>query len=572
MRSFLNNLFSKDVSPLENPRQVNAWCKKLELADPQAQRQKVAAVVNAFLADKIKPEPAVLQALIRIDESVQMGYERIRYQYVSNPRMPKEIEQSLWQDITGLADSMVKAYLSFAKVEADGEEKQAYDAMMPLVLARCLHYVGILAKWHYFRFDRVPAQLWSQAHSLYRLSEIDGFDCNPFPLYPHHGAEVSSCADEYIQLLMLNTVSSNNLSVRQLDWVDQWLDKWSRNVLIARRFQPDHHHYCVNLSGKQGPEKIGDDSQGDPYRYWGIYELLNEVQGLIAKLESGTSPANLGLGNDVRGPACLELLKHLDVFWGMAVRNAQFTRSDRHDVSKEADVVNGLDRLHRKVRSDNERFTRQPDEAKTGVDYDEVMDMRLYGFVSARTRSRQAQAPQIVQRTEAPDWQSWRVENESEGGYGATLEVAGAEWVRPGVMIGMRFGPDDSWKVCVVRRISRMNEFQIYAGLQLLSATPVAVSIQTTSTTPAPPRALEVTDFEAFDSAALHTMNSALYLPYEVDGVTTNTLLMHSANYDADRTYDVQARERHFTVSLGRSLDKGVDWTWVTVQVLSQKH
>ncbi|WP_283149956.1 hypothetical protein [Silvimonas soli] len=571
MRAFLNSLFSKDASPLDNPRQVTAWCSKLELADPQAQRDKVAAVVDEFLTSQRKPVPELLEALIKIDNGVQVGFERIRYQYVSNPRMPKEIEQKLWRDITGLANSMVAAYQRFAKVEAADAEKQAWDALMPLVLARSLHYVAILAKWHYFRFDRVPPQLWTQAHSMYRLSEIDGFDCNPFPLYPHHGAEVSSCADEYIQLLMLNTVASNNLSVRQLDWTDQWLDKWSRNVLLARRFQPDHHHFCVNLSGKQGPEKIAEDSRGDPYRYWGIFELLNEVQALISKLEAGAAPQTLGLGNDCRAPACLELLKHLDVFWSMSIRNAQISRSDRHAVSKEAHVVSGLDRLFRHVRVDNDKFSRQPAGTKPIVDDDEIMDMRLYGFVSSRTRARQAQTPQVVQRTEQADWQSWRIENESEGGFGATLEAEGAEWVRPGVLLGMRIGQEDTWKVCVVRRLSRVNELQVYTGVQLLSGTPVAVSIQS-NTASLKPRALEVTEFDAFDGAILHSQNSALYLPHEVDGVSVNTLLMYSADYDSDRIYEVQARERHFTVTLGAILDKGIDWTWVTVQVVAQKH
>jgi hypothetical protein len=45
---------------------------------------------------------------------------------------------------------------------------------------------------------------------------------------------------------------------------------------------------------------------------------------------------------------------------------------------------------------------------------------------------------------------------------------------------------------------------------------------------------------------------------------------MHSADYGLDKIYQVNARDKKFAVSLGSVLEKGVDWSWVTVNVLRQ--
>ncbi len=290
----------------------------------------------------------------------------------------------------------------------------------------------------------------------------------------------------------------------------------------------------------------------------------------MRKLEAGATPQSLGMNSDCRTASCIELLKHLEVYWSMSIRNAQIQRSHRHNVQKTADVVHGLDRLYKHVRADNGKYAATSGkEAKEAIDYDEVMDMRLYGFVSARTRSKQAQSAQQAVQV-AADWQSWNIENESEGGYGAILPIASNEWARPGELLGMRFAAEENWRVCVIRRLSRLNEFDVYAGVQVLSATPVAVQMRTDAPPAHQHATLALGDFDAIDGSALLTTGTALYVPHEIDGTSVNTLLVHSADYAGGRIYQVQARDRKFTVSLGAQLEKGVDWIWVTVTVLSQ--
>ncbi|WP_035051494.1 hypothetical protein [Andreprevotia chitinilytica] len=567
MRELLNNLLSRDKSPLVGLKQAQGWIAKLDQDDPPTQRVKILQTLDDFLNTPRKLNVEMLQALMAIDEAAQSGFEAICYQYISNPRMSKEIEQKLWRDIGGFSQTWVLAYQRFVQHEPGSVEKAKFEELMPKVLARSLHYLSIQAKWYYFHFEKVPGELWTLIHRLYRISEVDGFDSNPFALYAHHPDEVTSCADEYIQILMLATVSNNNLSVRQLDWVDQWLDRWSKLIQLARKLQPDRHHFCINLQAPAGPQKIQPDSSGEPFRYWGLFDMMSDVQDVLRRVEQGAAPKDLGLGSEARSPASVELLKHLDVFWTMAIRNAEVKRSERHDVQKAADIVHGLDRIYTHVRSDNDKYSRQPTEAKTQVDYDEIMDMRLYGFVSSRTRSKQTQNPYTVP-VKQQDWTTWEIQNESNGGYGALMRFSDNEWVRPGLLLGLRLSANENWQVCVVRRLSRKSDDEVYAGVQVLSSTPVAVSMHSDEQDRL--EQISVAEMSPF-GVELPNMRTALYIPHQVEGANVNTLLIRSADYSLGRVYRVQARERVFTVSLGSVLEKGVEWTWVTVQVLRQE-
>lgn len=564
----LFSLLAREKSPLLNAKTAQVWCKRIEDLDPKTQLDRVNEAIGKYLEQPRKPDFDTLQALVIVDNAAQTAFDAMCYQYVTNPRMAKDMEQGLWKDIVGYSQRLIDSYQRFIEHEGDEIYRTAgFSENMPLVLARSLHYIAIQAKWHYFRFEKVPGKLWTLAHRFYRLSEVEGFDSNPFPLYQGRDRLITSCADEYIQLLMLATVSANNLSVRQLEWVDQWLDHWSKLVQLNRRHQEERDHYCVNLQQAQGPQKIQPESQGEPFRYWSLFDLLHEVQDILKKLEAGAAPAELGLGNECRAPTALELLKHLDVFWTMSIRNAQVQRSARHRVQKTAEIVHGLDAICQRVRADNEKYTRQPVETRTQVDYDELMDMRLYGFVSARTRSKLAQAP-IGQAfaPKLPEAQTWLIENESDGGFGAILRYSENQWIRPGVVLGVKLASAENWHVCMVRRLERRGSDEVYAGIQSLSNTPVAVNIEVQGGKPEP---MTVTEYSEFDGAELHTSKLALYLPYRnSDGSNVNTLILAAADYASDRLYKVQARDRSFTVGVNAVMEKGVDWIWATLQVM----
>lgn len=569
----LSSIFTKQKSPLVTAKAAQSWWKQLNEADAGTQLQKVHDVVVNFQETGVPHSVDTLQALLWIDDAVQAAFEAICFQYVSNPRMPKEMEQKLWRDICGFSQCMIDAYAQYVQAggQDSGSGNNLYEQQMPQVLARSLRYISTQAKWHYFRFEKAPAKLWTTAHQYYRLAEIEDFDSNPFPLYPSISDEVTSCADEYIQLLMLATISSNNLSVTQISWVDRWLEQWSKLVQISRKYLDGRHHYCVCLKDASGPQKIGPEAEGETYRYWGVGELVTRVQEALSRLEGGAKPASIGLGENCPSAGASELLKHLDVFWTMSMRNCLFQRTERQKVRKAASVIHGLDKLCGHVKEDNNRFRKNTDATDdTGrVDYDEVMDMRLYGFVSNRTKTKLAQSPYSIQAKQH-DWQTWEIDNESVSGLGAVLNYNTSDWVRPGVLVGVRVNDKDNWQVGVLRRLNRLNEGEVYAGVQILTATPVTVVMHSDELDRI--ESITVQEIGFTGGIDLPNVRTAIYLPHKIEGVNINTLIMRAADYSHGRVYRVQARDKMFSVSLSNVLEKGVDWIWVAVNVLSQEH
>lgn len=559
LASFLN----RSKTPFSSLKAAQQWWKSLNECDPGTQLQKTQEAVSAHFSSKQSFSIDELHVLLWLDAAVQPAFEAICFQYVSNPRMPAETERKLWSEVGSFCQCMTQAYENFIRTDAD-DRLAAGESDMPQVLACALRYVAIQTKWHYFRFEKVPTRLWKMASRYYRLAEIGGFDSNPFHLYPNFSEQVTSCTDEYLQMLMLATLSNNNLSVAQINLVDYWLVRWSKLLHLERSWQKHSHHYCVSLLEPAGPQKITPDAAEENHRFWAIDELVGKVRRKIAQLDGGETPKSLGLGNHCTTAMALELLKHLDSFWTMSMRNSQIARNPRVKVDKVISVMRGLDNICAHVRTDNDRYLKGSGQAKK-VDYDEVIDMRLYGFVSDRTRNKQS-LDSFSLSNKAPDSSVWSVDNESIGGMGAILDFRSNDWARPGALVAVKPSDKDNWQVAVLRRLNRLSEEKVYAGLQILAAAPVSVSMHVEGEDRL--GGIAISDLSYSGSYELPGLRQAIYLPHKIDNTLVNTLIMRPADYKAMQIYQVRSREKVFSVRLGSIVEKGNDWIWVVVNVL----
>ncbi|QDQ25531.1 hypothetical protein FNU76_03710 [Chitinimonas arctica] len=561
----LTGMVKRDTDPLSEPRTAMTWMREIKQEDISTQLSAVRDMV-AKIEGRNSVNLATLQALFVIDEKIQPTYEQVRQQYIQNPRAGKAIEEKLWDDIVGFARAMLAAYEPFVRLEepALGEEA-GFIQSTALMLARAMHYVGIQVKWHYFRFQNPPATLWATANQLYRLAEVSGVDSQAFRLYPDQETQPTSCADEFIRIQMLSSLHNGNFSLRQFDWADRWLSIWSGNVQVERKYRDGVHQFCVNLAEPMGAVKINEAIEGDMLRFWGVGALLAEMGKLMNQLEAGDSPARLGLGDDARMPSCLEFLRQLEILWSRE-RSQDTNRSERTKVNKLVQITSGLATVFSAVRFDDERAMARASVRGT-PDGDEVMDMKLYGYVTERTRQKLVQAQSrnhaYANKAKSIEHDEWVVENQSAGGFGAILPVEGHDWVRLGVLLAVRNDEQSSWMIAVIRRLNRINPEQIYAGVQILTNTPVAASMKSLDEE----RHVPVVG-EGIDTVGLVLRKNALYIPYLGEGKRINTVLMHAADYAPGRLYHLVAREKAFMIRIGETLEKGPDWIWTSVELL----
>ncbi|MDN3576160.1 hypothetical protein QWZ03_05190 [Chitinimonas viridis] len=562
----LSGMVKRESDPLGDPRTATNWMKDIRQQDIAGQLLAVREMIG-----RIEGREGIslhtLQSLFVIDEKIQPTFDQVKQQYIQNPRAGKAVEEKLWNEVVGFARAMLAAYHPFVRLEEPSPEEEAgFLQASGLMLARALHYVGIQVKWHYFRFQSPPATLWAAANQLYRLAELSGVDSHSFRLYSEQESQTTSCTDEFIRIQMLATLNNGNFNLRQYDWADRWLMLWSRQVQVERKYREGVHQFCVNLGEPSGPAKIHEAIEGEMLRFWGVGELLAEMAKVISQLEAGDTPARLGLGDDARMPACLDFLRQLEILWSRE-RNQQLGRSERTKVSKLVQVTSGLSNIFTAIRFDDERAMLRSS-ARTAPDNDEVMDMKLYGYVTDRTKQKlamaQARNHAYVNKAKTIDHDEWIVENQSAGGFGAVLPLEGHDWVRLGVLLALRNHEQDSWMIAVIRRLNRINGEQLYAGVQILSSTPVASSMKSLE----PERAVSMSAVEGIDTVGLTLPKSGLYIPYLGEGKRANTLLIHSADYAPGRLYQVTARDKIFVVRIGETLEKGPDWIWAMIELM----
>lgn len=562
----LSGIVKREQDPLADARTAAAWMKDMRLQNDITGQLRAVRELAGSLELRKDTGLDTLKALFVVDELIQPTYELVRQQYIQNPRAGKAIEERLWDEIVGLARVMLAAYHPFVRLENPKPDEEAgFHAASPMLLARALRYVGIQVKWHFFRFQAPPSSLWSVANQFYRLAEVGNVDAESIAIYPGNDAPMTSCADEFIRIQMLATLNNGNFSLRQFDWADRWLMLWSRNIQLDRKYRDGVHQFCVNLAEPTGPSKIHEAVEGDMLRFWSVAELLAEMGRVMKRLEAGETPARVGLGDDARMPACLDFLKQLEILWSRE-RNQQAQRSERTRVSKLAQVASSLVTIFAAVRFDDERAMARAT-ARHAPDNDEVMDMKLYGYITERTKQKvanmQARNHAYVNKAKAVECDEWVIENQSAGGFGAVLPIDGHDWVRLGVLLSVRNDEHDNWQIAVVRRLNRINADQLYAGVQILTSTPVSVSMKSLeaerNVTPS---------IDGIDTVGLVVPKSALYIPFIAEGRRANSLLMHSADYSPGRLYHVVARDKSFVVRIGETLEKGPDWIWTIVELM----
>ena len=557
MFSNIRKMFSKSVNPLENARGAEKWLEHAAAEGGQVPNL-IVELIQRSLEDETVLNFHGLEALQYLDERLQTPIQMLTHQYVSNPRMSRTIQDRIWNDMISFSTVMMSAYRRFIHL-SDHPDEALIDKLLPVLTARCLRYLAIQSKWHYFRLGGPNPKLWAKAHQLFRLSEVKGFDSDPLNLYPGNHFVPSTCADEYLQLLLLETVNSGNLLPRQIDQVDQWLNKWTHGLTLERQYHEDKHLYVVNLTEPAGVSRAHDSNVGDMCRYISMQPVLAQITQSVKALERGESPAKLDLGADVRGPGTLELLKLLQGQWSVH-RAQQFQRSsERKPVKKSMDVIHGVSTLYTAVKLALDQRLLGENEQET-VDYDQLVDMKLYGFVSSRTRDKKQTAMHTMLSQTLVEAESWLIENESEGGLGAVLPAVENDWVRVGALLGFREHGANSWQVGVMRRLIKVNAEQLYSGIQTLHYQPFAVRIEGPDNT----RSLNLSISGLPDLSGFTEKNGLIML---AEGQQPS-LLLQTAEYASDKLVKLIGREKIITARLRDVREKGVDWTWAQIEVL----
>ncbi|WP_137935828.1 hypothetical protein [Chitinivorax sp. B] len=435
-----DKLRDKQAHPLSHPQAADVWWKAIEQRDAATILDTVRDTLAQFLGAKPKLSASRMAALIQLDGLAYPTFEMVCLQYVQNPRMPQQLEVELWTRAVRYCETMLKAYLVFVKDSSSSNEESS--PQMALLLARSLRYLGTINRFHYFHNQSPDKKIWATANQLYSLAEVEKRESDVIRLYPNAMRAETSCADEYIRLVMLGTVVGCGLTVRQLDTVDTWLALLSQHVVLEHLPTTTSGQYWVDLTGYTGAARYKGEPRVPRGRYWSMSEWLYALMN--ARQHRARQSA--ALLESLAGTGAADLIRQLERWWSAEFDLQALRTSERVAVTGEMQVLIGLDAIARGLPPpEHEQL-----EADRGIGDREMMDMQQYGFITERTKQATAKEGKVATGV-VSDAVHWIMTDRSERGLGLLADAL-ARPVQSGVLLGMSLD-GRSWEIGIVRRV-----------------------------------------------------------------------------------------------------------------------
>jgi hypothetical protein len=188
----------------------------------------------------------------------------------------------------------------------------------------------------------------------------------------------------------------------------------------------------------------------------------------------------------------------------------------------------------------------------SGINYNEVDDVQVYGFITDRTRERVSEIHAPASQG-AHDVERWVMNDESERGYGAIVESRDKDWIRVGSLIGIKSHDAKQWKIGIVRRLSRINEDTSSVGIETLLETPILARLYDTT-----PAGYTV---NGFDNSGASLPHASLWLdtvPYSV--------VIDPIHYTPGKVFKVHGKSGHSFITLGNPIEHSEGWMRVIAE------
>jgi hypothetical protein len=369
--------------------------------------------------------------------------------------------------------------------------------MLPLIAARAMRAIESELKWSLLRRAQLDETLWAAAGELYAYAEDSGFVTESMTLYPEEQT-ASSIQREYLQTLMLSISSVDSLSPEKLQLAESFIRVYA-DFFALERLPRRGCHYYVDLKAARGPARLlARIAPNRAIRYFGPDRAAASVANMIERVrERDAVPVELELGGRFDAQTVLDVLEHLTRYWGLT---PPIRASERKPALMRIDVVHDFGSIMSMVSGESQE-----------LDFSSSME-------------------------------TWRVENESEGGFGAVVTEGVGEWLEIGSLLGIRLEEGASWGVGVVRRLSRPSSGQMFVGIQTLSKGAVKVDVSATSDDGHNDALLLLSDSEG----SAQTPELALMLP--------------SGTFDAAKKFVVHAFGRTYPLMPKQLYARGADY------------
>ena len=446
------------------PEETRKWLSELPLADAaQTARLLYQAL---FTLNRLRLDAAdrlAIMELYRQPTAVVTAALQTPFVHFGLPLRPRQKQ---------LADFLMQLQMEMAygykHVIAAGQQarKPWEGESFRRAAERSIRYLGEALLRAYLVYMPVPTGVWREIHGLYRYAEQHA--CEQLALADGDG----SIASSYLQVLMLGLCGPYQLPQNECQQVNAFLARWTRRVRISPHIEniDPVGHFLLDLDADHPAVPFPHDvplRDAAGLRAVNALELARTAYDFMTRLRKGEPPRALDLGFECVGNACVDTLKRMLRFWGMAGRR----HFSRHHTRKPLSLCLGVNAIHFFV--DGQRPFTPPDRAAVIPEREAVVPDGAMLEAEARSESTGSSASSEMFRVDS----RWQVHNESAGGLSLARRGDVGLHMRVGDVLGIHNPEANHWRIGVVRWVKSPDTQRVEVGVEMLapSAHPLAV-------------------------------------------------------------------------------------------------
>lgn len=509
------------------------WIESLPLTNVQQAQQALSAQVAA-LAETQLPALERLKILETLKDALVFLQEESTKRFAGKPLPLDAAESAAWDNAIVLWQDLGRNYQACLQAYRDGD--LAIAPHVALVTMRCMRYLGCTMLDYCRVYRQVPGLLWHALHELYAYSEQHGYSRIRVQDSFSQQDPDSSCVESYMQTLLFHLANPYSLSVRQMNFIHRWLEKWTALVGLSSQPLPQSQvpSLVLDLGGASGVTLAGDIEPQPNLRYLDLEQLSKTLRQVINLLKQGQTPARLGLGSDARQPGCENLLMLLYVQW---CRAGTSRSEDRCLAEAPVSVCLGIAAVHRQLSGS--RAFRQPGELTSR----ERRDVDTFGFISRVETSDKDTGEDILE--------SWELLNHSASGFMCMQRnLNGQARISHNQLLAVCRADSTQFQLGLVQWLKVDGNNNLSCGIRLFPGIPQPLSVRPSN----------------FNPVGNNRYERAIYLPEVAVPNTPATLILPAGWFQNGRFVEVHS-DRKQVAKLLNLLEKGGDFDRGTITI-----
>ena len=561
MFGFLTPGTKEITDPLANTKTVGAWLRDLPALDVVGRQQAVMRAFDAMRQSRKPVDVPRAHAIQLLDAALGADRRQLIKQYVENVDSAPRLAESLWASVFELSQGFIYAYQSALEEALRQTANPRWKAQVAVLFARLLHYYGTDAKLRVSRFERwIPAK-WMDLHRTYLRATELGIDKVPTTL-GHAGPNATqwTIEQEYLFVLLIHQLNTGNLSPLELDWASAQLRAWSRRLALDA-VPRSMEGFFVDLAGKTGMVRRTGQDSGSMLRYLDTTPLAEQLERAVTALrQAQDTDAGPAAAINSQRVAVLEKVRP-----AVAPNlNADLRRDPRVACQVAARVRVGLTRIVQQLIAKDINEVMQ--EHGTATEYIEVHAVADGPRPKRIVQDEQDSLAMSLSQFSDPMWQ---VKDRSVAGLRISAAGGLGQSLMLGALVAVRQSDLSDWVLGVVRRLNKLSNDEVEAGVSIIAERIVPVTLNTKR---------EAKDDLGFvvngiDISTMGARFDGIYLPPPSrpdKPLAVKTLIVPTQEYAEGRQVLLTTGRSLYTMVLRHLVEQRADWSWIAISIVEK--